>query len=194
MLSMSRLALRLISMGVALASAACATGAGTASPPVAAQDATTPARPDFSGTWLLDERASQALAGGGAGGGAGTGQGGGLGLGPPPERITISQNASEMIVEETFGSTRTRLRYRLDGNLVRNNVAVGGGRARGSGGFRSSWDGDRLVTSFTVQVMNVPAREYREVRSLTPEGTLIVEISAVGRVTAGRRTEYQRAG
>jgi hypothetical protein len=190
---MSTLALRVILLGAALVSAACATG-GTASPPGAAPEAATLARPDFSGTWELDEQASQALAGGGMGGGAGTGQGGGLGLGPPPERMTIRQSASEMTVEEAFGTRRTRLRYRFDGILARNNVAIAGGRASGSGGFRSSWEGERLVTAMTVQVMNVPVREYREVRSLTPEGTLIVEISAVGRVLLGRRTVYRRAG
>ena len=43
-------------------------------------------KPDFSGTWTLDEAATGAPAGGGGGGGGGRGGGGGLGMGARSSR------------------------------------------------------------------------------------------------------------
>ena len=175
----------------ALVGCASGTATGALSDPATADGGL--AHPDLSGTWVLDAAASQAsVTGAGGGTGAGTGAGGGLALGSPAERITISQNATQLTIEQIFGSIRTRLTYRLDGRSVRNNVPVGGGRTSGSGTFQSAWDGERLVTTFTVQIARVPARRYREVRSLTADGSLVVEIIDVDRPTLRRRTVYRR--
>ena len=187
--------LRILRAALALGFVGCASGSASSSLPDPAIADSALVRPDFSGAWVLDAAASQALTmGGGGGSGAGTGQGGGLGLGPPAERITIRQNATQLTVEENFGSVRSRLTYRFDGRAAQNSVPVGGGRASGSGRFQSSWDDERLVTEITIQVARVPARRYREVRSLTADGALVVEISEVGRPTRGRRSVYRLAG
>ena len=177
---------------LAIVVAGCTSAGRAKNLPVVSRVDVPPGR-NFSGVWALDAAGSQtAVAGGGGGSGAGTGQGGGLGLGPPPEKLTIRQSASELVVEHAAGSSRGRLTYRLDGTAVRNVVLVGGGAARGAGMFRSAWHGDSLVTEFAVQVSNVPVRRYREVRSLSADGALIVEIVALNRRGASRRSVYRR--
>jgi hypothetical protein len=144
--------------------------------------------PDFSGTWRLDAAGVVSTAGRGGRRGLGTGPGGGLGLGPPAELVTIRQDGSALIAEEPDG---VRITYRLDGEAVLNTIAVGGGAARGVGTYRSRWEDGSLVTAFTVRVPNGVTRDYREVRSLAPEGAMIVELSATG--ASARRVTYRKS-
>jgi hypothetical protein len=176
---------------LAIVVAGCTSAGNARNLPVSSVDV--PPGRNFSGAWALDASASQtSVTGSGRGSGAGTGQGGGLGLGPPPAQLTIRQSASELVVENAAGSSRGRLTYRLDGTAVRNVVLVGGGAARGAGMFTSAWHGDSLVTEFAVQVSRVPVRRYREIRWLSADGALIVEIVALDRRGAGRRGVYRR--
>jgi hypothetical protein len=75
-------------------------------------------KPDFSGTWTLDEAASGAPAGGGGGG-----RGGGLGMG-----ATVKQTADTLTVERTFGDNKITSNYKLDGSESKNTMMGRGGQ------------------------------------------------------------------
>ena len=149
--------------------------------------------PDFSGTWNLDTKRSTAVGGGrGSGTGAGGGRGGGLGLGPPPDRLTITQNAATLTVEaRVAGSTRKTV-YALDGRTTTNPLAAGrnGGAAASS---TAHWDQARLVVSIAVPNRSGGSNpvEYQEVWSLDADGSLIVETTMVGQPNL-RRSVYRK--
>jgi hypothetical protein len=170
--------------------------------------------PDFSGVWMLDAEKS-ATAGGGTGGtrGAGDGTGGGVGLGPPPQQLSIKQDAQKLRVEQRGDRGTSTVVYDLAGKAEINQMPVGGGGNSMPASFRSKWEGAALVTAISVQVPMqsaggragggggrglgggrgfAPSLEIREVRFLTPDGTMIVETSAPGRGGA-RATVYRKA-
>jgi hypothetical protein len=151
-------------------------------------------RPDFSGTWKLDEKRSSAI-GGGRGGGRGEGnsRGGGLGLGASPDTIAIVQTAETLVVEERRGAETARITYGLDGKPVTNGVASG--RSAGTNStYTSAWKGDRLVT--TIVIPPAPGGgeigRYQETRSIDRDGSLVVEITMAGRPNS-RKLVYVRA-
>ncbi len=89
-------------------------------------------KPDFSGTWTLDQEASGMAAppAGGApggapgGGGGGGGRGGGaLGNGP----ATIKQTADALTIERTMGENKVTTTYKLDGTESKNSAMGRGG-------------------------------------------------------------------
>jgi hypothetical protein len=77
-------------------------------------------KPDFSGTWTLDEAAS-GTAGGGGGGGRG---GGGLGNGG-----TVKQTADALMVERMMGDNKVTASYKLDGSESKNTMMGRGGQS-----------------------------------------------------------------
>ena len=91
------------------------------------------AKPDFSGTWTLDDAAGMAAAAppaggapGGApgGGGGGGGRGGGaLGNGP----ATVKQTADTLTIERTMGENKVVTTYKLDGTESKNTMMGRGG-------------------------------------------------------------------
>ena len=85
-------------------------------------------KPDFSGTWTLDEAATGAPAGGGGGGGGGRGGGGGLGMG-----ATVKQTADTLTYDRTFGDNKITSTYKLDGTESKNTMMGRGGAAGGVG-------------------------------------------------------------
>ena len=76
-------------------------------------------KPDFSGTWTLDEAAS-----GTAGGGGGGGRGGGLGNGG-----TVKQTADALMVERMMGDNKVTASYKLDGSESKNTMMGRGGQS-----------------------------------------------------------------
>jgi hypothetical protein len=85
-------------------------------------------KPDFSGTWTLDDTASGMAAppAGGApgGGGGGGGRGGGaLGNGP----ATVKQTADTLTIERTMGENKVVTTYKLDGTESKNTMMGRGG-------------------------------------------------------------------
>ena len=91
------------------------------------------AKPDFSGTWTLDDAASgmaappagapPAGAPGGGGGGGGRGGGGSLGNGP----ATVKQTADALTIERTMGENKVVMTYKLDGTESKNTMPGRGG-------------------------------------------------------------------
>ena len=81
-------------------------------------------KPDFSGTWTLDEAASGATAPPAGGGGGGGGRGGGaLGNGP----ATVKQTADSITIERTQGENKIVNTYKLDGSESKNTNPGRGG-------------------------------------------------------------------
>jgi hypothetical protein len=72
-------------------------------------------KPDFSGTWTLDEAAS---------GGGGGGRGGGLGQGG-----TVKQTADMLTVERMMGDNKVTSTYKLDGSESKNTMMGRGGQS-----------------------------------------------------------------
>jgi hypothetical protein len=96
-------------------------------------------KPDFSGTWTLDEAATGAPAGGGGGGGGGRGGGGGLGMG-----ATVKQTADALTYERAFGDNKITLTYKLDGSESKNTMMGRGGQQVESVST-AKWDGSKLT-------------------------------------------------
>ena len=78
-------------------------------------------KPDFSGTWTLDDQASGTA---GGGGGGGRGGGGGLGMGG-----TVKQTADTLTVERTMGDNKVTQTYKLDGTESKNTMMGRGGQS-----------------------------------------------------------------
>jgi hypothetical protein len=93
-------------------------------------------KPDFSGTWTLDQEAS-----GMAGGGGGGGRGGGLGQG-----ATVKQTADTLTVERTFGDNKITSTYKLDGSESKNTMMGRGGQQM-EAVSTAKWDGSKLTIS-----------------------------------------------
>lgn len=150
-------------------------------------------RPDFSGVWKLDAKASSA-----AGGGRGTGSGptrttgGGLALGPPPEKLTIRQDMASLDVEYRAGTAAAHLKYRLEGSEAGNTMPVGGRGAPLPAKFTSVWSDATLVTTIVLEPGGQPVREYREIRSLLPDGSMVVEITRRDLPDNIRRSVYRK--
>jgi hypothetical protein len=149
---------------------------------------------DFSGKWTIDRARSSATGGGrGAGGGApGGGQGGGLGLGPAPDALVITQSAQTLTIEEHRGGDVSRVIYRLDGKPTTNTIAAG----RSTGGISnatSAWQNKRLVTTITypLSATSKDTVVMEEVRSIDPDGSLVVETTIMGQPNR-RRSVYVR--
>lgn len=147
-------------------------------------------RPDLAGTWTLDPARSSAV-GGGQGGGRGQGRsggGGGLGLGPSAPQIAIAQNATVVVIDETWPAATLRKELKLDGTAAQYVVAMGenaGQPARAT----SSWKADRLISTVAVAGKDA-TRTYVEERYRDGEA-LIVEIRLAGSSNS-RTTVYVR--
>ncbi len=133
------------------------------------------AKPDFSGTWMLDVTKSDlgSASGGGPGGG---GPGGGPSRAPSPAldaQFVIKQTASELAIDQQVGGHSNVTTFKLDGSESAN-TGMRGGQLKS----KARWDGDRIVVEST-QTMTTPSGERtletKEVRSLAADGTMVVE-------------------
>lgn len=126
------------------------------------------AKPDFSGTWTLDRDKSEMPQMGGRPGGGGGMMG--------DVSVTIKQTADTLAIEQKMGEMGSRtLNYKLDGS-----ESVNPGARGGEAKSTSKWDGAKLITEGT-QTMSGPNGEVtiksKEVRSLQPDGTMLVEVT-----------------
>ena len=97
-------------------------------------------KPDFSGTWTLDEAAS-GTAGGGGGGGRG---GGGLGNGG-----TVKQTADALMVERMMGDNKVTASYKLDGSESKNTMMGRGGQSM-EAVSTVKFDGNKMIITSKV--------------------------------------------
>jgi hypothetical protein len=119
-------------------------------------------KPDFSGSWTLDQAKSDPppQRGGGGGGGGGGRMGGG---GP----VTIKMTANELsITSEGRGGPQT-LTYKLDGTESTNEMQGRGGPMQVKS--KAKWDGSKIVIETTRDTQNGPVTTT-ETRSLSADG------------------------
>jgi hypothetical protein len=146
---------------------------------LAATVAIAQAKPDFSGTWTLDLDRSEM---GGTAGGDRPGRGQGA---PLDAKFIVKQTASELSIDQQAGGTSNVTTFKLDGS-----ESVNTGMRGGEVTSKARWDGNRLIIEST-QAMNTPGGgmtlETKEVRSLAPDGTMVVERMTV--TPRGTRTQ-----
>lgn len=131
------------------------------------------AKPNFTGSWVMDPAQSQMGGGpgGGAPGGGAPGGGGGRGFGAGPQKIT--QTAAELVIERTMGETVQKTVYKLDGTPSVNETR--GGQSTSI----SKWSGAKLVTTIKAETQR-GTMESTETRSLESNGTMVVETTRQG--------------
>ena len=158
---------------------------------------TQPARPDFTGRWILSPDETK-LGGGGRGDasgratGGGGGGGGGTGLGAPADELTVLQNDTVLIVAARRGTVTDSIRYRLDGKEVRNLMPIGRG-ATVIATYSTRWNrAGRLETTIARRV-GTRSMRYRELLYLSPDSALVIETDVVGS-PGGRSAVYRKAG
>ena len=89
-------------------------------------------KPDFSGSWTLDQNASDL--GGGGGGGRG------MMAGP----ITVKHSGNTLTVERAINDNKVTTTYKLDGTESTNQMMGRGGQTVEAKSV-AKWDGDKLV-------------------------------------------------
>jgi hypothetical protein len=141
------------------------------------------AKPDFSGTWTLDLDKSES---GGSSGDGPSAARPGRGQGFPLDALfVVRQTASELSIDQQVGGKSTVMTFKLDGSESINTGMRG--RELKS---KARWDGNRLVVEST-QRLSTPDGERsldtKEVRSLAPDGTMVVERTTV--TPRGTRTQ-----
>jgi len=120
------------------------------------------AKPNFAGTWKLNVEKSDPAGGMGGGGG-----GGGMAPGP----LTITQTATELITEQTFGEQVRKATYYVDGRESTNP----GGRC-GEAKSKVRWDGNALVIE-TTSMMGENAVTTKTVRTLSEDGKTMTTVT-----------------
>lgn len=132
-------------------------------------------KPNFSGSWTLDEaKSTMPQMGGGPGGGRG---------GMMARAITVKQTDAELTRETQMGERTTTRVYKLDGSESVNSTP------RGDVKSKSRWEGAALVTD-SVSEMQGPngamTIQSTEKLSLDAEGNLVVETTS--KTPMGERT------
>jgi hypothetical protein len=157
--------------------------------------ATGQARPDFSGTWKLDDDLSSAAGGGGGGTGRGRGSNAqGPGLGPPPVLLVVTQTASTVrFAEQYVTGAKNTTEYGLDGTPQMNRVAAALNVSPPPVvAITSTWKGDRLVSAFSLPPARNSStpRRFEEMHYLD-RGLLVVETRMLG-TERNRTLVYRR--
>jgi hypothetical protein len=125
---------------------------------------------DFSGTWTMDQAATEAANGApaaGAGGGAGGGGGMRGGMGGP---MTIKQTADALTIERQGPNGAISTVYKLDGS----EVEVPGGRG-GTAKAKAKMDGDKLVVETTRAGQDGTPMTTTATYSIDDKGMLWIE-------------------
>jgi hypothetical protein len=141
-------------------------------------------RPNFSGTWTLQQSGDAAAGGGGgARGGRGGGRGMGLGMG-----ATIAQDAGTLTITRTTQNGEVKSVYKLDGSESRNTVTGRGGQTEQVS--KARWDGNKVVITTTLS-MGENTFDSTMALSLDNE-QLVVETTSPGRGGGAATTNTQR--
>jgi hypothetical protein len=121
------------------------------------------AKPDFSGTWVLDTAKSDQM-----GGGPGGGRGG------PAGPMTIKQTATDLTTETKRGENTITQTYKLDGT----ETTVSRGQMQGKA--TAKLDGGKLVVKTTMEGPN-GAMETTATYSLSADGKELTVVTASAR-------------
>jgi hypothetical protein len=121
------------------------------------------AKPNFAGTWKLNVEKSDPA------GGMGGGGGGGGGAAPGP--LTITQTATELVTEQTFGEQVRKATYYLDGRES-TNPGMRGGESKS----KARWDGNSLIIE-TTMMMGENAMTTKTVRTLSEDGKTMTTVT-----------------
>jgi hypothetical protein len=131
-------------------------------------------KPDFSGTWTLDDTASGMAAPPAGGGGGGRGGGGGLGAGP----ATVKQTADTLTIERTMGENKVVTTYKLDGTESKNTM-MGRGGTPSEAVSTAKFDGAKLTIT-TKRDMGGQMVETTEVWTMAGPALTIETTNARG--------------
>ena len=133
--------------------------------------------PDFSGTWKLDEAKSKIVATAGI-----------IGLSPagPPRTLHITQAANGSIaLESQINEAHVRI-YR-PGKATATPAGQGGAVT-----MSSKWEAKSLVSEGAFKAPNGDTTTIREVLSLGPGGTLLMEVTTTAAGTASSTLVYTK--
>ena len=119
------------------------------------------AKPNFAGTWKLNVEKSDPAGGGGGGGGGGM----------APGLLTITQTATELVTEQTFGEQVRKATYYLDGRES-TNPGMRGGESKS----KARWDGNALIIE-TTSMMGENAVTTKTVRTLSEDGKTMTTVT-----------------
>jgi len=116
--------------------------------------------PNFSGKWISDPERSDPMGGG---------------RGPAgPQALSITQTATELVLERETPNGVMKTVYKLDGSPSVNACGRGGEVTS-----KSAWEGSKLVTKYT-RTMGENSVEVVETRSLEADGTLLLVTAMKG--------------
>jgi len=116
--------------------------------------------PNFSGKWISDPERSDPMGGG---------------RGPAgPQALSITQTATELVLERETPNGVMKTVYKLDGS-----PSVNAGGRGGEVTSKSAWEGSKLVTKYT-RTMGENSVEVVETRSLEADGTLLLVTAMKG--------------
>jgi pectate lyase len=124
-------------------------------------------KPNFAGTWTLDQAKTEALNPAPAGGGGGGGRG--MGGGP----MTVAQTDKQLTIEQTMGQNTVKSVYNLDGTESKNE-SMGRGGTPTTLTSTVKWDGNKLLITTKSEGPSGPV-ERVQTWSLNPDGTLTIE-------------------
>jgi hypothetical protein len=140
-------------------------------------------KPDFSGSWTVDQAATDAAnpapAGGGAGGGGARGGGRGMGAGP----MTIKQTADALTIERQGPNGAMSTVYKLDG--TESEITMG----RGTVKAKAKVEGDKIVIEQTRTGQDGTPVTSTITYSMDDKGMLWVENKTPN---GGRKTAYKK--
>lgn len=118
------------------------------------------AKPNFSGSWKINTEKSDPMGGGGGGGG------GGMNMGA----LVITQTATDLTTEQTFGDQVRKASYYLDGRESTNPGRSGDAKSK------ASWEGNSLVIE-TTSMMGENTVTTKSVRSLSDDGKTMTVVT-----------------
>lgn len=125
-------------------------------------------KPDFTGTWIVEDvQRPEPPEGGGRREGGPGGRGGRMGMFEKGQRVRVKQTADRLTVTASGESGEQMNAYALDGSESTNQTG------RGTLKSRTKWEGAALVTEGTRSVsgpMGDMTLKTREVRSLSSDG------------------------
>lgn len=127
---------------------------------VALHPATAQGKTDFSGSWKMNVEKSDPMMGGGGGGG-------GMGAGMASAVTTITQNATQLVIETKFADQTRTTTYNLDGK-----ESVNPGR-NGETKSTVKWDGANLV----IESVSASGAASKDVRTLSADGKTMTVVS-----------------
>jgi len=133
--------------------------------------------PDFSGTWKLDDARSNSVATAGIIG---------LSSAGAPKTLHITQSANGSItIESQINEAHVRI-YR-PGRATATPAGQGGAVT-----MTAKWEAKTLVSEGALKAPNGDTTHIREVLSLGPGGTLMMEVSTAAAETASSTLVYTR--